>query len=412
MTPGTSPHVGSPSSRWTDASVILARAGAGLRPARRSDRKINWNRLARGAAGLHLLAVLLIVSMAWQSQLGGNAAGAGLPALQLLLLIATGAAAALLALRPGEWTVLAAPDDRGAAAATSPQLLAQMSHELRTPLNAVIGFSEVMLHELHGPLGHARYQEYAAYISESGGRLLKASEDTLAVTATMSALMADRRALPARERLGQDAVAGSLGGSRCRRPRPGGPAGSAGLQRPRDRLRPARDRPGPGAALARGRCQRAPGSGRGGQGALSRQLPDHRDRGAAVESVSGPGCRRPMSAGRLVRAEPSGCRRRFARAPRAFAPGNAGCHAQCLEWSIRSLVGVDCVSHHAVPARYLILRSLCRSARVRGGRSQRRARSGAAAIVPHCPASRVRREDSPGPLPLPPAQKVRAALPA
>ena len=70
-----------------------------------------------------------------------------------------------------------------------------MSHELRTPLNAVIGFSEVMLRELHGPLGHARYQEYAAYISESGGRLLKASEETLAVTATMSALMADHRAL-------------------------------------------------------------------------------------------------------------------------------------------------------------------------------------------------------------------------
>jgi hypothetical protein len=67
-----------------------------------------------------------------------------------------------------------------------------MSHELRTPLNAVIGFSEAMRHELFGPLGHARYQEYAAHISESGGRLLKASEDALAVAATMSALLADR----------------------------------------------------------------------------------------------------------------------------------------------------------------------------------------------------------------------------
>ncbi len=75
-----------------------------------------------------------------------------------------------------------------------------MHHELRTPLNAMIGFSEVMLRELHGPLGHARYQEYAAHISESGGRLLKASEDALAVAATMSALVGDRRALR-RERL-------------------------------------------------------------------------------------------------------------------------------------------------------------------------------------------------------------------
>jgi hypothetical protein len=45
---------------------------------------------------------------------------------------------------------------------------------------------------LHGPLGNARYQEYAHHISESGGRLLKSSEQALAVTEAMSALMADR----------------------------------------------------------------------------------------------------------------------------------------------------------------------------------------------------------------------------
>jgi two-component system cell cycle sensor histidine kinase PleC len=83
--------------------------------------------------------------------------------------------------------------------------MAQMSHELRTPLNAVIGFSEMMLHELYGPLGHARYQEYAHHISESGGRLLKSSEDALAVTEAMSALIADRMH-GSRERL----MAGSL----------------------------------------------------------------------------------------------------------------------------------------------------------------------------------------------------------
>jgi two-component system cell cycle sensor histidine kinase PleC len=63
---------------------------------------------------------------------------------------------------------------------------------LRTPLNAVIGFSEVMARELHGPLGNSRYQEYAHHICESGGRLLKSSEATLALAETMTALMTDR----------------------------------------------------------------------------------------------------------------------------------------------------------------------------------------------------------------------------
>jgi cell cycle sensor histidine kinase DivJ len=51
--------------------------------------------------------------------------------------------------------------------------LANMSHELRTPLNAIIGFSEVMTREIFGPVGSARYQEYAKLIHESGGHLLE-----------------------------------------------------------------------------------------------------------------------------------------------------------------------------------------------------------------------------------------------
>lgn len=193
MTPGTSPHRGSLSKRWADALAIVAHA-ARLGPAGRLDRKIDWPRLARAAAVLHLLALVLIVTMAWQDGIDAGAPADGLPALHLVFLIATGAAAALLSLHPGEWAALAVAKDWSVAASEAgPQLLAQMSHELRTPLNAVIGFSEAMLRELHGPLGHARYQEYAACISESGGRLLRASEDTLAVTATMTALMADRR---------------------------------------------------------------------------------------------------------------------------------------------------------------------------------------------------------------------------
>jgi signal transduction histidine kinase len=194
MTQGTSPHRGSPSKRWADAWAMVAHWMRRW-PAARSARRIGWLSLARGIAVAHLLALGLIVAKAGQNDPEATTARGNLPGLHLVFLIATGAAAALLALRPGAWAAPAATGDWTAVAQASPQLLAQMSHELRTPLNAMIGFSEVMLRELHGPLGHARYQEYATYINESGGRLLKASEDTLAVTATMSALVADRRDL-------------------------------------------------------------------------------------------------------------------------------------------------------------------------------------------------------------------------
>jgi two-component system, cell cycle sensor histidine kinase PleC len=59
------------------------------------------------------------------------------------------------------------------------EFLANISHELRTPLNAVIGFSEVMQRALFGPLGHAKYQEYARDIHASGAFLLEVINDIL-----------------------------------------------------------------------------------------------------------------------------------------------------------------------------------------------------------------------------------------
>jgi PAS domain S-box-containing protein len=50
--------------------------------------------------------------------------------------------------------------------------LANMSHELRTPLNAILGFADLMRSEAFGPLGNARYGEYAASICEAGALLL------------------------------------------------------------------------------------------------------------------------------------------------------------------------------------------------------------------------------------------------
>jgi signal transduction histidine kinase len=59
------------------------------------------------------------------------------------------------------------------------EFLANMSHELRTPLNAVIGFSDIIRTELFGPVGDARYVEYAGDIGRSGAHLLSIINDIL-----------------------------------------------------------------------------------------------------------------------------------------------------------------------------------------------------------------------------------------
>jgi len=60
--------------------------------------------------------------------------------------------------------------------------LASMSHELRTPLNAVLGFSETMEKEVHGPLGATQYREYVQDIHRSGAHLLSLINDILDVS--------------------------------------------------------------------------------------------------------------------------------------------------------------------------------------------------------------------------------------
>ncbi len=46
------------------------------------------------------------------------------------------------------------------AARAKDDFLANMSHELRTPLNAVLGMSEMLGEELHGPLNEKQTQIY------------------------------------------------------------------------------------------------------------------------------------------------------------------------------------------------------------------------------------------------------------
>ena len=66
-----------------------------------------------------------------------------------------------------------------AANLSKSQFLANMSHELRTPLNAIIGFSDMMKGQLLGPIGSARYLDYARDIHSSGTHLLSLINDVL-----------------------------------------------------------------------------------------------------------------------------------------------------------------------------------------------------------------------------------------
>ena len=254
MALGTSPRPCWTLSGAMTAFIDIARIAARGLAARAPKACLDMPWLARMFAGLHLGGLGILLMTAWHGTEAAGGTIAGLPALHLAFLMATGAAAAALTLMEGNdvRTVV----DSGVRLPMSENgpdglrdLMAQMSHELRTPLNAVIGFSEVMLRELYGPLGHARYQEYAHHISESGGRLLKSSEDALAVTEAMSALIADRMQ-GSRERL----TAGSLvreawkasDVADARRAAPGHEC----LQHLRDRVRAARDAAGAGASAA------------------------------------------------------------------------------------------------------------------------------------------------------------------
>jgi PAS domain S-box-containing protein len=61
------------------------------------------------------------------------------------------------------------------------EFLATMSHELRTPLNAIIGFADLALTGLTGPL-NAKQEDYLARISANGERLLAQINDLLDIS--------------------------------------------------------------------------------------------------------------------------------------------------------------------------------------------------------------------------------------
>jgi signal transduction histidine kinase len=72
-----------------------------------------------------------------------------------------------------------ARDEAEAANKAKSEFLATMSHELRTPLNAIIGFSELMMRGVLGPVGNENYLSYIQDIHLSGRHLLDIINDIL-----------------------------------------------------------------------------------------------------------------------------------------------------------------------------------------------------------------------------------------
>jgi PAS domain S-box-containing protein len=60
--------------------------------------------------------------------------------------------------------------------------LAAMSHELKMPLNAVIGFSDLMIQKIFGPITEPRYAGYVEDIHRNGIKLLEMINDILDLT--------------------------------------------------------------------------------------------------------------------------------------------------------------------------------------------------------------------------------------
>ncbi len=85
------------------------------------------------------------------------------------------------ALRNAIVSLEAARSDAVKANEAKSQFLSNMSHELRTPLNAIVGFSEMIHAQVFGPLGVAKYAEYARYVIDCGVQLAAQFEQMLDV---------------------------------------------------------------------------------------------------------------------------------------------------------------------------------------------------------------------------------------
>ncbi|MBV9570483.1 MAG: HAMP domain-containing histidine kinase [Alphaproteobacteria bacterium] len=113
------------------------------------------------------------------------------------------------ALRQALDTTEIARNEAVSANCAKSQFLANMSHELRTPLNAVVGFSEMIEHQIVGPINQ-RYADYAHDIRDSAGKLLDLVERMLDLAEIEGERLRLTRALIKPAQILQEA-AGALG---------------------------------------------------------------------------------------------------------------------------------------------------------------------------------------------------------
>ena len=86
------------------------------------------------------------------------------------------------------------------------EFMARVSHELRTPLNAIIGFSELMMSGVFGPITPDRYAAYVRDILVSGRRLLELVDDVLDLSKVEAGTMTLREQAVDLAQLGEQVV--------------------------------------------------------------------------------------------------------------------------------------------------------------------------------------------------------------
>jgi signal transduction histidine kinase/DNA-binding NarL/FixJ family response regulator len=82
-------------------------------------------------------------------------------------------------LKDTERSLRGAKDAAETANRAKSAFLSNMTHEIRTPLNAILGFSDVIRSELHGPVGNEKYRGYLHDIQASARHLLTIVDEIL-----------------------------------------------------------------------------------------------------------------------------------------------------------------------------------------------------------------------------------------